>query len=542
MDKEMLSTLTDGQKAAVAAVEQGFNVFVTGCGGTGKSYLTKLIIKDLMDQGKNVLVCAPTGAAAEIIEGSTIHRAFSLDSDLQFTKGGRLKRRTPAAVMQADVVVIDEISMVRSDIFDCIASSLHIAGKEKGNPKQLIVCGDFFQLPPVAKDNDVIEIEKYYGCSMPIPWAFLGNWWSRCGFQVIILDEVLRQHDNEMTENLNLCRIGDKSCIKYFNTRSSSHPTTYDIHLYAKKHDVIRANKKHIDALVGQEYQILGIYKGSPLNEAEADNEIDWQNVRLKVGARVMITCNAPSGKDGIRNKKPKYVNGSMAIVKAVNIDPKDPMNDYVVVQIEKTRELVDIGRRKRPVYGYKETTDKNGKTSLEKHAVGFFYNLPLVPSYALTIHKAQGRTYDYVNINPSDCFAGGQLYVALSRAKTIEGMHLDRYIKQSDLIVDPKVAEFYANLKNDAPAFAEKRRGRKRKPKVYEEKKLKSKTSAGGRPRKYGNDDNRKSIQMKVPFEIAAVLEKVLAEAFPEDTTIEPDMTNYLKLIKHLQKYYKDE
>ena len=133
MDKEIFDSLTKGQKAAVTAIAQGFNVFVTGCGGTGKSYLTQAIIQDLLASGKKIVVCAPTGVAAENVGGVTIHRAFGMTTDLQITKGGKIKRSTPAVIRAADVILVDEISMVRMDIFDCIASSIYIAAKEVGN-------------------------------------------------------------------------------------------------------------------------------------------------------------------------------------------------------------------------------------------------------------------------------------------------------------------------------------------------------------------------------------------------------------------------
>lgn len=208
-------------------------------------------------------------------------------------------------------------------------------------------------------------------------------------------------------------------------------------------------------------------------------------------------------------------------------------MKDYVIVQIEKTRNIIDIERRRQNVYGYKENKGK-----LVRFPVGYFAEIPIVPAYALTMHKAQGQTYEFVNVNPRGCFVPGQLYVALSRVKSINGLHLDQRISQSDLIVDKDVESFYADLMDDTMEFAGSKRGRPKKPKSTKKKERKSPSEKGGRPGKYGNEPNRKSIPMKVPKEVAVPLAKILSEAFPENGA-KPDTKKYEKLVKHLEKYY---
>lgn len=501
MDKEIFDSLTKGQKAAVTAIAQGFNVFVTGCGGTGKSYLTQAIIQDLLASGKKIVVCAPTGVAAENVGGVTIHRAFGMTTDLQITKGGKIKRSTPAVIRAADVILVDEISMVRMDIFDCIASSIYIAAKETGTHKQLIVCGDFFQLPPVASEKEIADLSKFYNREITMPWAFLGDWWDRCNFQTIVLDEIMRQNDTEMIENLNRCRVGDSTCISYFNKNAASKPTTTDIYLFPYKKDVDRMNTRYIQSLEGNLYEIPKIVNDKNLLESEKE-ENDSSPLYLKIGARVMLTKNDNEKDERTGKIKARYVNGTIGIVKAVGPLPENPDEDCVSVQLP-SGEIIDVTRSKRTIYGYK----LSDKGKIYKMPVGSYYEMPLVPAYALTIHKSQGKTFDYVNIDPKGCFAAGQLYVALSRAKTIRGVYLYHPIWDRNLIVDKDVKRFYATLRNDTAAFAEKRRGRKRKPKIYEEKQLKSATSAGGRPRKFGNDANRQSVPMKVPKEIADIL-----------------------------------
>lgn len=533
MEKEQFDSLTLGQKAAYNAVTRGFNTFISGGGGVGKSYLMRLLIKELEDQGKQVIVCAPTGVSAELIGGATIHRVFALDTGVQLTKKGHIKTHAPKPVMLADVIIIDEVSMVRVDIFDCVISSILAAEQKSGKHKQIIVTGDFFQLPPVTLPADRALLTTYLGESLAYYWAFRGKMWAACGFKTIILEEIVRQQNKELMDNLNKCRVGDRSCITYFCVNSARHPTTRDFYLFTHRCDVEKENSRQINALSTEPYEIKQTYKGLRLTPSELDYDDNGQDrtLVLKEGARVMLTRNDTDKDAAGRRKKPKYVNGTMGIVKGINLFPDNPKEDYIQVQLEKTREIIDVKRVPRYIYRYE---DKAGK--LEKKAIGHAFEMPLVPAYAMTIHKAQGATYDYVNIDPSNCFTHGQLYVALSRAKTIEGVYLSREICYSDLITDPVVQDFYANLQNDTEDFSKNKVGRPKSYKVAKEK------ARRGNPGRF----DKPSVAVRIPEELANPLMDIINRAFPTkqeiDSGVKPDRKAYEQLLKRLTKNNKTE
>ena len=551
MDDKILETLTEGQRAAWNAVMAGHNVFLTGSGGTGKSFLTELIIYRLEKElCKQVIVCAPTGLAASKIKGATIHRVFGLGIDSVILSSGKLRKKMPAHILAADVIIIDEISMVRADLFDCIITSLSAAEKKSGKRKQLIVLGDFLQLPPFySDDDDRNRVEKFYGHELPIPWAFLGNTWKYCNFENIVLTEITRQHDTELQENLNLARIGDPACITYFNTHSNRNHFENAIHLYSIKDYVDEDNKSHIRDLPGEPYYIPTYFHGSFL-PSETDEVIKM--TILKVGARVMVTTNDINrdeyarnvldhllGNEGVNKKYNQFVNGSLGTVYKIQIDPANPKNDAIFVFMDGTEEWIEIKRRNFQVYSYK--TNDSGKIS--KTIVGYYSQIPVVPAYAITVHKSQGQTYNEMNFDPDKCFAEGQLYVALSRIKSISGLHLDRRIKTTDLKTNREAMLFYKKLKDNTAQHLHirKRKGRKKIVKGIEIKEIKSVSKLGGRPRKFGKDEKKKTVDMKVPKEVADVLTRILAEAFPKDEKNIPDLNNYDKLVKHLKSYYKE-
>ena len=552
MDEKAFSKFTTEQQAAWKAVMAGHNVFLTGSGGTGKSFLTALIIYELTKvQNKQVIVCAPTGIAASKIKGATIHRVFGLGVDSVILNNGKLRKKMPAHVLAADVIIIDEISMVRADIFDCIITSLSAAEKKSGKRKQIIVLGDFLQLPPFySDDDDRKRVEKYYGCQLPVPWAFLGNTWKSCNFENIVLTEIVRQQNSELQDNLNLARIGDPGCITYFNTQSADDFFADAIHLYSKREDVEAKNNERIKELPGETYYIPTKFRGSFL-PSETDEVIKM--TLLKVGARVMITTNDVNKDDYARNvlddllgiygeekQRDRFVNGSMGTVSKINIDPANPKDDSITVFLDGSEEWIEIKRRSFLVYAYKTNT----KGKLEKTVIGNYAQIPVVPAYAMTVHKAQGQTYKEMNFDPDKCFAEGQLYVALSRVESIDGLHLDRRIKISDLRVNSEALRFYKQLKDNTQQHiqTDKRKGRKKLVKGIDIKEIKSVSRLGGRPRKFGKDDSKMSVAMKVPKEVADILAKILTEAFPEESGVEPDLQNYDKLVKHLKGYYKSK
>lgn len=212
--------LTKGQKAAVAAAVAGRNVFLTGEGGTGKSVAVEAIVEAL--KGKAVVLCAPTGVAAVNIDGVTIHKAFNFNTAPKVAD--ELERVKPSKIIHAaDCVIIDEVGMVRRDTMDAIGRVVRMeneARKEtRRKPLQIIVVGDFFQLPPVAGDDEPALIEAYGPTSTGSSFfAFESDAWGMLDFQICMLDEVMRQKgDAAFVDALNQARLGDVACLPFFN-------------------------------------------------------------------------------------------------------------------------------------------------------------------------------------------------------------------------------------------------------------------------------------------------------------------------------------
>ena len=533
----ILPTLNRGQLTAYQTVMSGENTFVTGGAGTGKSYLVRALMECFRYYRKNVLLCAPTGMAATNIDGVTVHRAFGFNTSacVNISRKGKISivAHAPETLKKADVVVIDEISMCRMDMFDAICASIRKAEKEvlketgHAHKIQLIVIGDMYQLGPILSDkkdknnqsklNERELLEKYYGRKIEIPYAFLSNEWKNCNFKTVNLVEIVRQKDEEFIENLNKARVGDESCILYFNTRSSKTYNDYAPHLYSYNADVDQENLYQMDVLMDPTWYTLPV----KYDEALTDTDLYGlpSNVVLKIGARVIICCNDDfkgthaerdpldllSQKDG----KPgtRFHNGTLGTVEDIKMypenpeDPDDPNNEYVLVHLD-TGERIYFYRRNFNIYDYKV---ENGV--LIKSVVGQYSWIPVKPAYALTIHRAQGQTYEEVNINPN-CRNYGQLYVALSRATSIQGIHLDRNIAIYNLRADPIVAEFYAGL-TDVVKYKLKPGP---KPKQKQPKVLKGATEKGGAPKKYPKGTS----VMKVPNEWAGLLKACIEKTYP--------------------------
>ena len=193
------------------------------------------------------MVVAPTGAAAVLIKGATIHRAFGIPSGACINeKTMKIMVRTTEALRNADVVIIDEVSMCRMDLFDSVCASLDKAEEKSGKHKQLIVFGDFFQLPPVLTENrgERKLLERYYNRPVENAFAFQSDTWLRMNFYPIVLTEVIRQGDATTVALLKKARVGDTSCIHYFNNHSSSIGFLNGIYLTGTKDEAERRNRE----------------------------------------------------------------------------------------------------------------------------------------------------------------------------------------------------------------------------------------------------------------------------------------------------------
>lgn len=443
--------LTSDQQKALDAVNSGRNVFITGGAGTGKSYLLRVIVYSLMSAGKNVVVCAPTGIAAANVGGMTIHTTFNFNSNalIQPKRKKPIRRVTPP-IKGADVVIIDEISMCRLDVFEAVVASIMKAETVSGIHKQIIVMGDFYQLPPVIDGGqfDRQILTDYYGPSLGHGYAFQTPAWNDCHFLPVVLTQIVRQSDPVFAYNLNLLRIGDTRCIPYFNTQSSPLEIPGAVGIYAFNANVSAVNDACIAALPGKEYENHTILYGSI---TESDLRVLPEPLKLKVGARVIMTANDlpdPYNRFVSSVNTRQYYNGTVGTVTDIQADAR---GQIVCVRVDTGSAQFYVYPEDFQLFAYHY--DSVNKI-LSRINVGGYRQLPMKLAYAVTMHKGQGQTVDAANVAPY-CTNPGQCYVALSRVRDIRRMHLLQPLDASMIYVDPVVQAFYANLKDNPPVLA---------------------------------------------------------------------------------------
>lgn len=427
--------LTKEQDRVYGMAMEGRNLFITGGPGTGKSFLTKKVIAGFEENEKSVLVMAPTGIAAINVGGTTIHRGLGLTRG-EIIKDGKVIRGKKCPLLdKTDVVVIDEISMARMDLFEYIIKCIRSSEKRTGNRIQLIVIGDFFQLPPVMIPESKELLERYYGAPVGRGYCFQSKEWDVFGFDSVILKEVIRQSDKQFINALNQLRYGEKSCLKYLNTLPEEDFRFPYLVPTNKVADGI--NQRKLEELAvkfcNRGFECEMRTEG---NVSDSDLVVPRQIV-LYPGTRVMMVVNDPAG---------RFQNGSCGVTEEFHRIGSESVE--VVVRL-------DNGKRVwiQP-YTWKVTRPEIGDDgTITQEECGSYTQLPMKFAYAITIHKSQGQTYDAININP-DCWEAAQLYVSLSRVRSPQGVHLTKRISTSSVIVDSSVVEFYQKLESQEVGF----------------------------------------------------------------------------------------
>lgn len=413
--------LTSDQSRGYKILMSGCNASINGNAGTGKTYMLNKFIDDSRDLGKNIVIVAPTGIAALNIGGVTVHRAFKAPIGPLVTKVTKAEK----IIIMADIIILDEISICRVDLFDFIAQQIYIANyirnKNGLDNIQFVISGDFFQLPPVLPEKERETLENYYGYPIGNGFAFQSKAWSYFNFKNIVLNETMRQSDAEFVLNLNKARTGDLSCITYFNRNCSKEEFKDTILLCGTNKDAENRNISEMNKIASKSKR----YKAVITGEVKESDKMTYDILDLKVGARVITLIN---------DKDELYKNGSLGTITRMT-------DNGVYVKFD------DGGEFYIEYYCWEICNYKLQNGKVIKEVIGTFEQLPLKIAYAITIHKSQGQTYDKANINPY-CWDYGQLYVALSRVKSIEGIHLTSLIQNRFLKTSRDVQNYYRNLK----------------------------------------------------------------------------------------------
>jgi len=419
-----LSLLNEEQNNAHNLILSGDNTYITGVGGTGKSFLITTLIESIKEDMKTAVIASSTGISALSIGGVTIHSLLgtgingTVDDIESYVATPKAKRKFKDNLRDVDVIIVDEISMLSGpyiDMMDYYLRSMRHTDVPFGG-YQMVFSGDFCQLPPIFRDGD----EKLY--------AFQSGSWQRAGVVINELTHSFRQEEQDFVNILNRVRMGecDDEVKGFFSEcvgRDLDHPTK----LFPTNQESFRYNMRQLNELEGKELTFDATFFGQDKYKIEQikKNCIAETELIVKIGAPVIIINN---------NRNEGYVNGSRGILQQI-----DDGGAYV-----KLLDNTIVYARKYEWELLGPELDENG----DHEILASMNQYPIKLAYSITMHKSQGMTLDYLSLDLSRCFASGQAYVALSRVRTKEGLSLDKPINPRQIFVDPVLVDFHKNLK----------------------------------------------------------------------------------------------
>lgn len=403
-------------------------LFLTGEAGTGKS---TLLSHFCARTSKKPVVLAPTGVAALNVKGQTIHKFFNFYIDVTPDKIRRrqIKPRNPKLYAKLKTIIIDEVSMVRADMLDCIDEFLRLYGPKENQPfggVQMIFVGDLYQLPPVVNR----ESEEIFAQHYETPYFFSARCLKETDFAVVELNTIYRQKDAAFVGMLNRIRnntVTDAD-IEELNSRYQPLPEPkgkgFSISLTTTNRKADEINAEHLAALKGKQN----------VTNARIDGDFTKEyyptatELQFKIGAQIMLINNDTQG---------RWVNGSIGVITATARDADD--RAYVSVRLKDEDEIVHVYPHTWEVYRYALEGSEIAATP-----IGSFTQFPFRLAWAVTIHKSQGKTFEQVVIDiDRGTFAAGQIYVALSRCTTFEGIVLTTRIQRQHISADERIVEF---------------------------------------------------------------------------------------------------
>ncbi len=414
------------------------SLFLTGKAGTGKSTFLRYVAKNTK---KKFVILAPTGIAAINAGGQTLHSFFKLPFHPLLPNDSRYNTRnirktlkysgiTTKLLRELDLIIIDEISMVRADIIDFIDKILRIYCRNMREPfggKQLLLVGDIFQLEPVVKEDEWRLMQPFYSSA----YFFSAKIWQEMQLVSIELRKVYRQSDEDFIRVLDRIRenAATKTDIQAINSRVGATSNVsvggdfFEITLATRRDTVDYINDQKLSELEGSSSFFKGVINGEfPSSSLPAPMDLE-----IKPGAQVIFVKN---------DKEKRWVNGTIGVVTGIDEE------EGIIGVVDEEGYEYDVVRE---VWENMRYTFDEKEQKIVEEQLGTFVQFPLRLAWAITVHKSQGLTFRKVKIDFSGggAFAGGQTYVALSRCTSLKGITLEEPIRPTDIFVRPEVVAF---------------------------------------------------------------------------------------------------